>query len=200
VHVEVPTLNLDPAAPHTLEAWVTPAITVQDDKHVFGWPGPNSLFVRKEDSSWTFGLAHPDKYQFVHDSQPITPGRRVHVATVRTGQEFRLFVDGQRVASDREHESPLEDQSRPFSLSLASAKAAFYGDYDEVRVSRVARYDENFTPATRFEPDVDTLALYHCDENGGEQLLDASGNNHHGQIVGPAKWIDAANARQEVAP
>jgi eukaryotic-like serine/threonine-protein kinase len=195
VHVEMPSLKLDPAAPHTLEVWVTPAITVRDNKHVLGWPPSSSLFVRIEDSSWTFGLAHADKFQFVHEAQPITPGRRVHVAIVRTGQEFRLFVDGQRVASDREHETPLMDPSRPFSLSLDSAKTAFSGDYDEVRVSRVARYDENFTPQIRFEPDADTLALYHCDENGGEQLLDSSGNEQHGKIIGRAKWIDAATSR-----
>ncbi len=194
VHVEMPSLRLDPAAPHTVEAWVKPVSRVKDNKHVFGWPGPCSLFVRIEDSSWTLGLAHTGKFQFVNDPQPITPGRRVHVATVRTGQEFRLFVDGQRVASQPEHATPLRGQSEPFSLSVAVAKAAFSGDYDDVRVSRVARYDENFTPKTRLEPDADTLALYHCDENGGNQLLDSSDNKHHGKIIGKATWVGVGQA------
>src|SRR5437868_14560991 len=40
----------------------------------------------------------------------------------------------------------------------------------------------------RFEPDADTLALYHCDEGEGDVLKDSSGNGHHGKIVG-AKWV-----------
>ena len=193
VHVEMPSLKLDPATPHTIEAWVTPLSRVKDNKHVFGWPDASSLFVRIEDSSWKFGLAHTDEFQFVRDPQPITPGRRVHVATVRSGKEMLLFVDGQRVASQPELVTPLKNQSKPFSLSVAGS-AAFSGDYDDVRVSRVARYDDNFTPQTRLEPDKDTLAHYHCDENGGEQLLDSSGNKHHGKIIGKATWIGVGKA------
>ena len=61
---------------------------------------------------------------------------------------------------------------------------------NEVRISKVARYDKDFTPAQRFEPDADTLALYHFDEGSGDELKDSSGNGHHGKIVG-AKWVKA---------
>ena len=200
VHVEIPTLKLAPAAPHTIEAWVTPKDKVREEKHVLGWPGPNSLFVRAQDSCWTYGLSRTGTFQFIHDPSPLTPGRRVHVATVRTGKEFRLYVDGQRVASDAEHDSPLNPQQQPFSLSVASGKFAFSGDYDEVRVSRSARYDNKFAPKTRLEPDADTLALYHCDENGGGQLVDSSGNKHHGTIIGEATWSLVGNSRDAGAP
>jgi len=193
VHVEMPSLKLDPAAPHTIEAWVTPPSRVQGDKHVFGWPQASSLFVKPHELSWTFGLDRTNAFQFVKEPQPITPSRRVHVAIVRSGKEMRLFVDGQRVDSEQEHESPPKNQSQPFSLSIAGS-TAFSGDYDEVRVSRIARYDENFEPQLRLEPDADTLALYHCDENGGDQLLDSSANNHHGKITGQAKWIEVIKA------
>jgi hypothetical protein len=121
--------------------------------------------VRHDDSSWTFGLERTDIFQFVHAPQPITPGRRVHVATVRTGEEFRLFVDGQRVASQPEAATPLKDQSKPFSLSMASAKAAFSGDYDEVRVSRVARREADFGPAENLGPEINST-----DNDGGAAL------------------------------
>jgi len=197
VHVEMPSLKLDPVAPLTIEAWVTPQSKVLDNQHVFGWFGPFSLFLHREYLSWTFSLDHTGGYQHLFDPQPITAGRRVHVAIVRTGKEMRLFVDGQRVASQPEHESPIQDPSRPFSLS--ADRNPFTGNYDEVRVSRVARYDENFTPQTRVEPDAETLGLYHCDENGGDQLLDASGNQHHGKITGTAQWIAAVNVSANAA-
>src|SRR5258708_15374575 len=40
----------------------------------------------------------------------------------------------------------------------------FFGRMNEVRISTAARYDTDFTPAKRWEPDTDTLALYHFDE------------------------------------
>ena len=63
----------------------------------------------------------------------------------------------------------------------------FVGLLTEVRISKVARYEKDFTPSVRFENDSQTLALYHCDEGMGDVLKDSSGNNHHGKIVG-AKW------------
>lgn len=59
---------------------------------------------------------------------------------------------------------------------------------DELRLSRTARYDRDFAPDSRFEPDSDTLALYHFDEGEGDALNDSSGNGYHGKIVG-AKWV-----------
>jgi formylglycine-generating enzyme required for sulfatase activity len=61
---------------------------------------------------------------------------------------------------------------------------------NEVRISSVARYDTDFTPGDRWEPDSDTIGLYHFDEGQGTVLHDASGHGHHGEIVG-AKWVKA---------
>ena len=69
----------------------------------------------------------------------------------------------------------------------------YVGDVDEVRVSSIIRYRDNFTPKRRFEPDDDTVALYHFDEGHGDELKDSSGNNRHGKVVG-AKWVGATMA------
>jgi hypothetical protein len=67
----------------------------------------------------------------------------------------------------------------------------FYGLIDELRVSKVARYKADFTPPTsRFEPDADTLGLYHFDAAAGDVLTDSSGNKHDGKIIG-ATWVKA---------
>ncbi|MCA9048300.1 MAG: protein kinase [Planctomycetaceae bacterium] len=66
----------------------------------------------------------------------------------------------------------------------------FRGLIDEVRISSVARYTEDYEPTRRFEPDEHTIALYHFDEGQGDVLKDFSGNNHHGRIFG-AKWVRA---------
>ena len=63
----------------------------------------------------------------------------------------------------------------------------FTGVIDELRFSNTVRYDEDFTPAKRYEKDEHTIALYHFDEGQGEILKDSSGNGYDGTIVG-AKW------------
>ena len=59
----------------------------------------------------------------------------------------------------------------------------FTGYIDEVRISRVARYDvkkKGFTPRSKFKKDVKTIALWHFDEPGGtRKFSDASGHAHH---------------------
>ena len=60
---------------------------------------------------------------------------------------------------------------------------SFTGYIDEVRISKVARYDVNkkgFMPDGKFKNDAKTVALWHFDEPGGtQQFSDASGNAHH---------------------
>ena len=59
----------------------------------------------------------------------------------------------------------------------------FAGYIDEVRISRVARYDverKGFTPRKKFKDDAKTVALWHFDEPSGTQKFsDASGQAHH---------------------
>lgn len=51
------------------------------------------------------------------------------------------------------------------------------GAIDEFRISNVIRYTSNFTPSvTPFNPDANTVALYHFNEGSGQTTADASGN------------------------
>ena len=78
--------------------------------------------------------------------------------------------------------------------------AHFSGLIDEIRISKIARYTTDFTPAKpASSPTADTLALYHFDEGAGDVLTDSSGNNHHGKIVN-AKWVPGIAAGPAVAP
>ena len=114
--------------------------------------------------------------------------RRLHIAGVFDGEAISLFVNGER------HRPPLPFKPSGPEANLRNltiggfAGRVFEGMIDEVRVSNVARYTEDFTPAARFEPDEHTLALYHFDEGQGDTLIDSSGNDHHGKIVG-SKWV-----------
>ncbi|MBI1831112.1 MAG: hypothetical protein HYR84_06650 [Planctomycetes bacterium] len=117
---------------------------------------------------------------------PLLKDRKPHVAGVWKDNIMTLFVDGKKADSKTIGAEQLGD--RPNSFFVIGDK--LIGRLEEVRVSKVARHDTDFTPAPRFQADADTLALYHFDEGQGDVLKDHSSNGHDGKIVG-AKWVKA---------
>ena len=68
----------------------------------------------------------------------------------------------------------------------------FSGAMDEVRVSSVVRYHDPFAPSPWFEPDADTMALYHINEGSGSTLIDASGN--YDAMLFTDQWVGDESA------
>ena len=63
------------------------------------------------------------------------------------------------------------------------------GLVDEIRISSVARYQAGqFKPATRFEPDEQTLLLLHCDRNIGPFAVNAA-RPAHGLRLGNVRFV-----------
>ncbi|MCA9220754.1 MAG: hypothetical protein KDA71_10525, partial [Planctomycetales bacterium] len=148
----------------------------------------------------------------------VQPNQAVHVAVVRTtlggfagAAELKLFVNGQLF--DTTTRSDGKWAKSPERLRFGAQGTQPYNDdelvehftglVDEIRVSSNVRYTESFTPPTRshrFTPDEHTLALYHCDEAEGDKLVDSSGNERHGKILGPklvrvaTEPVDGGNA------
>ncbi len=115
---------------------------------------------------------------------PVALGKRVHFASVRNAKVQAVYIDGKM----------LDGKGGPSQLGVFQLGGGFIGSLDEIRISKIARYDQDFTPPARFTPDADTVALYHCDENSGDKLIDSSGNGHHGKIEG-AKWTRTGDSR-----
>ena len=181
--VEVDSLKLDPTGSHTQEAWVTPDMPeIKNSTHVFGQLQASSLFLDNSSGGWGFGLSLADGFRHVA-SKPIERNQRVHVAIVRADRVMRLFVNGQVASRRGESGRPFSSPSQRFLIANF-----FTGAMDEIRISSVARYEQDFTPQAHFEPDAHTLALFHCDERSGAVLKDSSGHDCHGRIVGPATW------------
>ena len=62
---------------------------------------------------------------------------------------------------------------------------SYNGFLDELRISNIIRYTENYNPTYYLNDDINTMALYHFDEGEGNILYDAaliSGNNSNGVI------------------
>ena len=110
---------------------------------------------------------------------------RGHLALVHTGKELLSFRNGKLVGRLDTAGKDLGPQDGRFIMGRN-----LIGDYEMLRVSKTARYIEDFEPQTRFSPDEHTIALYNFDEGTGDVLKDSSGNGHDGKIVG-AKWVRA---------
>ena len=135
-----------------------------------------------------------------YDTSPIPGETPEHVASVWTGVRPFLYVNGvrQSVFLFVNEDFQFSPTGGPFSdttgitigatLHSTGPSRVFNGTIDEVRFSNVARYDRDFTPVGRFQPDKHTIALYHFDEGEGTRAADASGNGHHASIHG-ARWI-----------
>ena len=120
---------------------------------------------------------------------------QVHLAAVFDNRRVRLFLDG-KLSAESALTGRFVPSPRPFMIGAnpevrrQASSRVFKGIIDEVRISKSARYVQDFEPATHFETDLETLALYHFDEGGGDVAHDNSGNGHHGQLQG-AQWVEA---------
>ncbi len=138
-----------------------------------------------------FGVAVGDSGRTLCGGENVADGRWHHVAATRAeAGDLRLFVDGRLVAegagapgdmSYRDGRGTDYPGSDPY-LVLGAEKhdagsdfPSFNGWLDELRVSNTVRYTADFdVPAAAFEPDAQTVGLFHMDEGGGDRLGDSS--------------------------
>ena len=114
-----------------------------------------------------------------------------HVAVVRNGTSFVLYVDGESVSTST---STSDFNVAPNPLTLLNIGSygnraypnSFGGYIDDLRITKgVARYTSNFNPPTAelpdpSDPDFDSVSLLlHGDGNNGSTTFIDSSNNSH---------------------
>lgn len=166
--------------PLTVEAFAT--ILGKKPGQVMLW-GPSVLRVAR-DGQWELSRTFAAKDAPPGIMFPARIGMRDHVACVRTEIEYRLYVGGRFAGSEPRRQQATHGQ---FQMGGPS-DSSFDSLLDQVRVSKSARYDKDFTPPSALEKDADTLILYQFGEGSGEVLNDSSGNRYDGNIRGP-KWV-----------
>lgn len=210
-YAELP-VSLRDVEQFTFELWCLPdRQPIGEDEHpIVARFGLLDLKIWAEGPQWTAVVWDPATMAPAAASvHPYAP-KRTHLAVQWDGMGLELFVDGVRAASLPDPDTAervlallQQPQSKSVFLGAALDEAGrivpnyqFRGRLDEVRLSSIPRYADDFTPADRFEPDEDTLALYHFDEGRGDVLRDGSGNVHDGKIVG-ATWVHSDRVAAE---
>jgi hypothetical protein len=138
----------------------------------------------------TFWMFTSSGWTFARATTITQAGQWYHVAATYQGGAARVYLNG--VASNVVQTAQLT-QGNGFFLGGAGNFPYFAGDLDELRISNTVRYSSNFVPANApFNPDANTLLLWHFNEESGQTIVDisASGNNGILGITGSVESSD----------
>lgn len=190
-------LTYDGNTPLTIEARIVPATLENTTVVCDAEKGGVTLEVRKD--GVLFSLFVGGQYVHARSTEFLATGKPINVAGVTDRKQLVLFINGKKVASAPADLDQFTPSTLPFLIGAnpgakGKVTSPFIGRIDEVRISRVARYMNDYTPRPRLEADKDTLALFHCDQGSGGALLDSSNHKYHGTITG-AKWVYADGSR-----
>lgn len=98
---------------------------------------------------------------------PITTNTWYHIAIVRNGNNFNVYVNGSSVLSTTNSGAVYTGSNISYlGTRLSGSTFGLFqnGWTDEFRISNTARYTANFTPSTApFQNDANTLLLLHMD-------------------------------------
>ena len=186
--VNMKSIEVDPQGPLTIECWCLLTKNKSDAATLFVGNNKKLWITQKKGDIKPLSLqGNTSDRHFVVSSaaERLPAGRRIHLAGVRDGKQLRFYVDGKKVGEVNGFDGPFQDAKTSFGMGRELP-----GLIDEARISKSARYTENFTPDARFQPDADAVALYHFEDGAGATLRDSSGNGHHGDIIN-ARWVQA---------
>ncbi|QEG02493.1 cyclic 3',5'-adenosine monophosphate phosphodiesterase [Stieleria maiorica] len=174
-----------PAGPFTIETWIKPT------QH----KGFDAIIAKTQSSEYAFfsdhGVVQFDvhlggRYVSAIGKEALPLNQWSHLAGVYDGSNVVLYVDGKRVASKSATGSRKSNQL-PLYLGAdpdhgGNPTRAFVGQLNEFRLSTGVRYDGDFTPAKRHQPDDSTVLLHHFDRSVGPFLLDHSASAANGRM------------------
>jgi hypothetical protein len=149
---------------YTMEAWIYPTSVT----------GTQKIFQQAEDANngWQlymggqniglYNIFSASAFSCISTSTPITIDTWQHVAAVKDGDDYEVFVDGVSVATV--NSSTTDTLSAVLMIGNDISDQEFTGYMDEIRFSDTARYTTTFDePETAFTPDANTLLLLHMD-------------------------------------
>ena len=192
-YVAIPTLSMPEKGPWTIECRFS-----ANDKYgdLFSYVGGLRLWIvpARSEVHWR---ARKSSGEFCEGRWPIRLQSIHTVALSYDEARLQLFVDGKWIGELDAPDVELArlPQNPPLKAiatlgSLPHPDTHLAGTIEQFRLSNTSRYTGDYTLHARFTPDEHTVCLYHFDEGDGDVLTDASGNGHHGKIVG-ATWVPA---------
>ena len=186
----------------TFEAWVYPIklpgenipIILSQQVRMYAWtPHQQGDFRLMGAVHLDHAVGHTVAFSML---TKVPPNQWYHIALQAEGRQRALIVNdfvrilggGTPLTDDISHTGhPQAFTIGGFGENIEFQAGHFWGHFvgciDEVRISKVARYDtakRGFTPRKKFKNDAKTVALWHFDESRGtREFSDTSGNAYH---------------------
>ena len=157
----------------TVEMWVYPTSIVALDyffaQYTSGSAGRSTFYHTNSGNVGLFINGGPS----ITTTGTISTSSWQHIAWVRNGSSFKIYINGTEEASATGSPS-IQQINSVVGAQDSVGSNGFIGNIDEVRISSTARYTTGFTPpTTAFTNDADTLLLIHADgTNGSTTFLD----------------------------
>ncbi len=185
-----------PDGPFTLETWMNPSQTANQ----------RGLIAKTESSEYAifidegvpqFDVHLGGQYVSAKASDVLPINQWTHLAGVFDGSQLHIYVNG-KLAGTQAGKGKRTRNRLPLFIGADTSDSgqstrAFLGKVDEVRLSKVAVYETEFTPQRRFEPDANTVLLHHLDKTFGPFVLDHSTSTAKGTLESEAKLVPVEN-------
>lgn len=191
--------DYDPNAEFTLEAWIFPT-ELSGNCDTSGntilekwaaWPvGTYMLavcadFYGRPNVARFFAIVDDGVQDYFHSSDDsIDVGQWNHIAVVWAEDRMDMYINGAREVSRLNYigwKTPNTYQQNVLAVGQLDTWPdwGFKGYIDEVRISKIARYDgDSYTPEMYFSTDGLTTGLWHLDDfTDTDVCIDASGHN-----------------------
>jgi len=115
-----------------------------------------------------------------------------HIALVKHGTNIYIYLEGERIFI---HNGETTAPNGPFSIG--GQETAYSGNMtiDELRISSIARYTDDFyqTSDCEFSADSDTYALYHFNDGSPSQFATDDSGNGHDLRLGTSVNVDGSD-------
>jgi len=197
-YLSVPSMSQFSGTNWTIEFWFKTTLndtnmvisSDTDDSIRMGLKDQHPYFEAAFEAYDNFGNFHPDSNSY-YSSLAYNDGNWHHLAVSSDGTTARFFIDGQ---VQQEWDGSFSKRADPHGFKIAFQqfiRAASPSTIDNLRISNTARYTSNFTPATSFTSDGNTVALYKFDEGSGTSVSDSSSHGYTATLGGsPApSWV-----------
>ena len=162
---------------YTIEFWVY-MTQIGNDEHIIGddYYSDQIYFRTANNGTLTF-------LRGIDATSSISTNTWHHIAGVKNGDEVYLFVDGS-LKDIKPYNNDYNPGNGNWTINhhtwASGSSNRSDGQIDEVRISNIARYVNDFNiPIYKFNPDINTVALWHFDENSGTTSTDHSGNGYN---------------------
>lgn len=187
----------------TMECWYYQIAFDGGDERVVGLEPANSETGEYEINvsgggagAYSAGISDGTTWLNCVHVQPVSQHTWTHLAITYDGLAFRFFINGELIHSgdgDLDIFGPPDHDlviNRHTWNGGNSWSSRLTGHVDELRISDVARYTEQFAPPLcQFTPDEHTMGLWHFDEGSGSTIFDSSLNGNDGTVIG-ASWSE----------